>query len=279
MKHIPVLLQPILDVLPQDLSGKTIIDATFGNGGYSREFLVRGANVIAFDRDPTVVPLTDDKFKLIRKPFSEIDMADVLADAIVFDFGVSSMQLDDGARGFSWRADAPLDMRMECDGLSAADAINKLTASELIQVMKDYGEEPKAKFIASEIIKSRPILTTFQFRDVISRASFDPKSVMRVFQAFRIYVNDELNEIKTALAKSVDMLHPGGYLATVSFHSLEDKIAKNFMRELTAIKGDPKMPTVDAAPFRQVLQVKPTDTEIAENPRARSAHLRIIQKI
>ncbi|MCL2629676.1 MAG: 16S rRNA (cytosine(1402)-N(4))-methyltransferase RsmH [Alphaproteobacteria bacterium] len=276
MKHIPVLLNPVLEALG-DISGKTIIDATFGAGGYSRAFLDRGAKVVAFDRDPNVVPI--DGVRLIRKPFSEIDSADVRPDAIVFDLGVSSMQLDESARGFSHRFDGPLDMRMSGSGETAADAVNNLSEAELIKIMRDFGEEPKAKFIAQEIIKSRPINTTLQFKEIIERASFDPKSAVRVFQAFRIYINDELGEIDIALKKAAAMLKPGGILAVVSFHSLEDRIVKEFMRSLTEAKGDPRMPAINKPEFVSLIRnTKPSQEEIATNPRARSATLRAVRK-
>ncbi|MDR0449088.1 MAG: 16S rRNA (cytosine(1402)-N(4))-methyltransferase RsmH [Rickettsiales bacterium] len=276
MKHIPVLLEPVLETLG-DIKGKTIIDATFGAGGYSQAFLERGAKVTAFDRDPNVEEIPG--VKLIRAPFSEIDSAGVSPDAIVFDLGVSSMQLDEAARGFSHKLDGPLDMRMSGEGETAADFINSATAAQLIKIMQMFGEEPKAKFIADEIILARPLATTGDLKAAIERASYDPKSAKRTFQAFRIYVNDELDEIETALGKASVMLKPGGILAVVSFHSLEDRLVKNFMRNLTETKGDPRLPVVDAPEFVQIgRSIEPTDAEIAVNPRARSARLRAIRK-
>ncbi|MDR2685706.1 MAG: 16S rRNA (cytosine(1402)-N(4))-methyltransferase RsmH [Rickettsiales bacterium] len=280
MIHIPVLLNEVLNILGE-IKGKTIIDATFGAGGYSRAFLERGAKVIAFDRDPNVAPLGSQSFELIRKPFSEIDSAAVQPDAVVFDLGVSSMQLDNAERGFSYKQDGALDMRMSCSGRTAADAVNCLPRDDLIKVMKNFGEEPKAKFIADEIVKSRPINTTGELRAIIERASFDPKSVMRVFQAFRILINDEMVEIEDGIKKAADMLSPGGILVIVSFHSLEDRVVKGFMRQLTETKGDPKMPVVDTPKFAAITRsaIQPTEEEIVENPRARSARLRAIRKL
>lgn len=277
MKHIPVLLDAVLDVLG-NVQGKTIIDATFGAGGYSRAMLDKGARVIAFDRDPSVQELPG--VQLIRKPFSEIDSVCEQVDAIVFDLGISSMQIDNPQRGFSWRFDAPLDMRMSSAGATAADVINSASAKELVKIMRDFGEEPKAHFIANEIIARRPLHTTGELKDVIERASFDPKSVARVFQALRIYVNDEFGQIETALEKAAAMLRSGGILAVVSFHSLEDRMVKSFMRGLTDAKGDPRLPVVDAPDFILLTRggIAPSAAEVLANPRARSARLRAVMK-
>ncbi|MDR0319819.1 MAG: 16S rRNA (cytosine(1402)-N(4))-methyltransferase RsmH [Rickettsiales bacterium] len=277
MKHIPVMLGQVLEALG-DIKGKTIVDATFGAGGYSEAFLERGATVVAFDRDPTVSEVAG--VRLIRAPFSEIDKAGVKPDAIVFDLGVSSMQLDEPERGFSHRLDGPLDMRMSREGESAADFINSASKDMLIKIMQRFGEEPKAKFIAEEIILARPLSTTGQLKAAIERGSYDPKSAQRTFQAFRIYVNDELDEIETALGKASVMLKPGGTLAVVSFHSLEDRLVKDFMRSLTEAKGDPRLPAVDTPEFVSVVRGDAaSDSEVAANPRARSARLRAIRKI
>lgn len=278
-KHIPVLLGAVLDALGA-VQGKTIVDCTFGAGGYSRAFLERGANVIAFDRDPNVVADANalrgefgNRFKFIPQPFSNIGDLEQSVDAIVFDLGISSMQIDIPERGFSFRADAPLDMRMEQNVLTAAQLIEQISVAELADVLRNYGDVKKANILARAIKDACP-QTTFELRDLIH----NPKDVAPVFQALRIAVNDEMGELERALTHVPDLLILGGKCICVTFHSLEDRIVKNTFRSWTTAPGDPRLPVVGTAPFIQIKTVVPTESELAHNPRARSAHMRGVIK-
>ena len=278
-KHIPVLLSAVLDALG-DVQGKTIVDCTFGAGGYSRAFLERGANVIAFDRDPNVVVDANalggefgNRFKFIPQPFSNIGDLEQSVDAIVFDLGISSMQIDIPERGFSFRADAPLDMRMEQKGLTAAQLIEQISVAELADVLRNYGDVKKASILARAIKDTCP-QTTFELRNLIH----NPKDVAPVFQALRIAVNDEMGELERALARVPDLLVSGGKCICVTFHSLEDRIVKNTFRTWTTAPGDPRLPVVGTASFIQIKTAVPTESELENNPRARSAHMRGVIK-
>lgn len=279
MKHIPVLLNAVLDALG-DIHGKTVVDCTFGAGGYSRAFLVRGANVIAFDRDPNVVAdanaLKDEfagKFEFVASPFSKIADLDRTVDAIVFDLGISSMQIDEAARGFSFRMDAPLDMRMAQIGMTAQGLIKEKSVGELAEILRVYGDVKKANVLARAMKDSLPE-TTFELRDLIH----NPKDVASVFQALRIAVNDEMGEVERAMAAVPDMLTAGGKCICVTFHSLEDRIVKNTFRTWTTPRGDPRMPVVEDALFKMIKPVVPSQDELVNNPRARSAHMRGVIK-
>lgn len=261
-----------------DINGKTIVDGTFGAGGYTRAFLERGANVIAFDRDSSVVQSAEsiskefgDKFQFINSPFSDLDKIPNKADAIVFDFGVSSMQIDTPERGFSWRFDAALDMRMG-DGATAADLIASLSVSEIAKILAEYGDVKKAGPIARAIKDALP-QTTFSLRDLIH----NPKDVAPVFQALRIAVNDELGQISAALDSVPNLSNSDGICACVTFHSLEDRIVKSKFREWTTPIGDPRFPAAPA-PFQMLKTYRPSESELELNPRARSAHLRAVKK-
>lgn len=282
-KHIPVLLGAVLSALG-DVQGKTIVDCTFGAGGYSRAFLERGANVIAFDRDPNVVVDANalggefgNRFKFIPQPFSNIGDLEQSVDAIVFDLGISSMQIDIPERGFSFRADAPLDMRMDNREkeqiLTAAQLIESLSVAEIADILRNYGDVKKANILARAIKDSCP-QTTFELRDLIH----NPKDVAPVFQALRIAVNDEMGELERALARVPDLLVLGGKCICVTFHSLEDRIVKNTFRTWTTAPGDPRLPVVGTAPFIQIKTAVPTESELEHNPRARSAHMRGVIK-
>lgn len=278
-KHIPVLLGAVMDVLG-DVRGLRILDATFGAGGYSRAFLNAGASVVAFDRDPNVRPDADamraefgDRFTFVPKPFSAMSELDEKFDAIVFDLGISSMQIDIAERGFSFRADAPLDMRMSDVGKTAAELIDELSGADLTRILREYGDVKKAGIIANAIKRALP-KTTFALRDLIH----NPRDVAPVFQALRIAVNDEMGEIERALGVVPEMLRPHGKCLCVTFHSLEDRIVKNTFRAWTTPAGDPRMPVVDAPKFIALRPQTPTDDELARNPRARSAHLRAVAK-
>ncbi len=279
MKHIPVLLDAVLDGLG-DIRGKTIVDCTFGAGGYSRAFLVRGANVIAFDRDPNVVADANalkgefpEQFEFVAAPFSKIADLDRTVDAVVFDLGISSMQIDVAARGFSFRMDAPLDMRMAQSGMTAQDLIKEKSVAELAEILRVYGDVKKANILARAMKEALPE-TTFELRDLIH----NPKDVAPVFQALRIVVNDEMGEVERALAAVPGMLTVGGKCICVTFHSLEDRIVKNTFRTWTIPLGDPRMPVVEDAPFKMIKPVVPSEIELENNPRARSAHMRGVVK-
>ena len=279
MKHIPVLLDAVLDGLG-DIRGKTVVDCTFGAGGYSRAFLARGANVFAFDRDPNVVAdataLAGEfpgRFEFVAAPFSKIADLDKTVDAIVFDLGISSMQIDVAARGFSFRMDAPLDMRMAQSGMTAQDLIKEKSVGELAEILRIYGDVKKANILARAMKEVHP-QTTFELRDLIH----NPKDVAPVFQALRIAVNDEMGEVERALAVVPGLLADGGRCICVTFHSLEDRIVKNTFRAWTTPRGDPRMPVVEDAPFKMIKPVVPSQEELANNPRARSAHMRGVIK-
>ena len=282
-KHIPVLLGAVLSALG-DVQGKTIVDCTFGAGGYSRAFLERGANVSAFDRDPNVVVDANalggefgNRFKFIPQPFSNVGDLEQSVDAIVFDLGISSMQIDIPERGFSFRADAPLDMRMDNREkeqiLTAAQLIESLSVAEIADILRNYGDVKKANILARAIKDACP-QTTFELRNLIH----NPKDVAPVFQALRIAVNDEMGELERALARVPDLLVSGGKCSCVTFHSLEDRIVKNTFRTWTTAPGDPRLPVVGTAPFIQIKTAVPTESELEHNPRARSAHMRGVIK-
>ena len=282
MKHIPVLLTAVQKTLG-DIHGRTIVDCTFGAGGYTRAFLESGANVIAFDRDTSV--LNDvkeiqkqygDRFKFINAPFSEISqLKNTGFDDVVFDLGISSMQIDNGARGFSFRCDAPLEMRMDTrTDITAADLIKKLSDNELADILYEYGDIKKSHMMAKILKKELP-QTTFQLRDLIK----NPNDVAPIFQSLRIAVNDEMGQIKSALSNVHNLLRSGGRCVCVTFHSIEDRIVKNTFRKWTDVAGDPRLPTVNVAEYKPLRTIVPSDEELAKNPRARSAHMRGVIRV
>ena len=298
--HAPVLLAEVMDALsPQP--GDVMIDATFGAGGYTRAILATGAEVIGLDRDPTVQPHADavaqdypGKFTLIRTPFS--GLADAFAetgkpklDGAVFDIGVSSMQLDQAERGFSFMRDGPLDMRMSSDGQSAADIVNTYDHGPLAHLIKLYGEERQSGRIATAILRRRiaqPFTRTLDLADVIEktlggRRGAPTHPATRTFQALRIAVNDELGELEAGLAAAEATLAPGGRLAVVTFHSLEDRIVKAFFTERSgnAPGGSRHAPVaIETRKPSFTMLFKGAreagEEELAANPRARSARLR-----
>lgn len=278
-KHIPVLLHAVMNTLG-DINGKTIVDATFGAGGYSTAFLNAGANVIAFDRDPNVVQdaeiLINDfngRFDFIPRPFSSIVDLPGTYDAIVFDLGISSMQIDIPERGFSFRGDGPLDMRMSVSGMTAAELISDLSVEELAQILRDYGDVKKATILARAIKNAKP-RTTFELKELIH----NPHDVAPVFQALRIAVNDEMGELNRALVAVPEKLKVGGKCICVTFHSIEDRIVKNKFKEWTSSVGDPRMPVVTEPQFVAIKTETPTTEELENNNRARSAHMRGVIK-
>ena len=292
--HVPVLIDGVMAALAP-LAGKTIVDGTFGAGGYTRAFLDAGASVIAFDRDPTArrfaQGLPADRFRLVESRFSELDEATGLGavDGVVFDIGVSSMQLDEPERGFSFMRDGPLDMRMAADGPTAADLVNDAEPADLARILYVYGEERQSRRIAGAIARRRaeqPFTRTLELADFIEKALGGRRGAKthpatRSFQAIRIAVNEELAELEAGLAAAERALKVGGVLCVVTFHSLEDRIVKTFLavRAGKTPGGSRHAPPVEAgaAPSFQ-LQFNgaqaPSDTEMAANPRARSAKLR-----
>ena len=283
MKHIPVLLDAVIDTLG-DIRGRTIVDCTFGAGGYTRAFLENGANVIAFDRDKNVIADAKkieseygaNRFRFINSAFSEIkNLNPNEFDDVVFDLGISSMQIDNADRGFSFRYDAPLDMRMDENlEINAADLIQLKTASELADILYEYGDVKKSHMFA-KILKQKLPETTFQLRDLIN----NPRDIAPVFQALRIAVNDEMGQIKMALSSVHDLLRGGGRCVCITFHSLEDKIVKNTFAQWSKTPGNPRLPTIGAAEYKILKTFTPTDSELENNPRARSAHLRGVEKL
>jgi len=279
MKHIPVLLNPVMTCLG-DIRGAHILDATFGAGGYTCAFLDAGASVVAFDRDPNVVSdalAVKEKygnlFEFVAEPFSNMSHRTDKFDAVVFDLGISSMQIDTPERGFSFRTDAPLDMRMSETGPKVTDLFEKLTVVELTRILRDFGDVGPASAIAGAIKQNMP-KTTFDLKNLIH----NPKDIAPVFQALRIAVNDELGELTRALDSVPDLLVVGGKCLCVTFHSLEDRIVKNTFRDWTTAPGDPRLPQIAPAKFELLRAVTPTDDEVSMNPRARSAHLRGVKK-
>ncbi|WP_294039703.1 16S rRNA (cytosine(1402)-N(4))-methyltransferase RsmH [Sphingomonas sp.] len=297
--HVPVLLDAVIDAL-LPTPGERHVDATFGAGGYTRALLAAGASVFAFDRDPAAIaggqPLlaASDRFTLIEAPFSamesELDARDATpVEGVVMDIGVSSMQLDQAERGFSFQADGPLDMRMSQSGESAADFLNTAPEEQIADVIYQYGDEPKSRRIARAIVAARPLTTTGQLASVVRKAlghkPHDKKDpATRTFQAVRIHINRELGELSDGLAAAERVLKPGGRLAVVTFHSLEDRLVKRFFRERSGSTpaGSRHLPpsAAQAAPsFEKVGRaVRADEGEIAANPRARSATLRVAHR-
>ena len=293
--HVPVLLDEVVEALSIQ-AGDTVVDGTFGAGGYTRAMLEAGVGrVVGFDRDPDAIEagkalVSDPRLTLIEERFSRMDH--MLAehgigqvDAIALDIGVSSMQLDRADRGFSFQADGPLDMRMSKSGLTAAQFLNSADEADIARVLRVYGEEPRARAIARAIVAARPVERTAELAAIVRRAAgFRPgqKSdpATRTFQAIRIHLNAELDELEEGLEAAERALAPGGRLAVVTFHSLEDRIVKRFFRDRSGgspagsrhrpVLVDPNAPTFE----RVAKPVSPSERELAANPRARSARLR-----
>ena len=291
-RHIPVLLAEVLEALAPK-SGDVIVDGTFGAGGYTKAILATGASVVAIDRDPDAVAAgraleqqSDGRLRLVQAPFSTLDEQVESADGVVLDIGVSSMQIDQAERGFSFRADGPLDMRMAQAGFSAADVVNSFKMGDLARIFGFLGEERHAGRIARMIESRRekhPFERTLDLADAIEthigRAPKDKiHPATRVFQALRIFVNDELGELAKALFAAERALKPGGRLVVVTFHSLEDRIVKRFIADRAdAATGSRHLPEAHTrlATFGKAGGgVTPSDAETAANPRARSARLR-----
>jgi 16S rRNA (cytosine1402-N4)-methyltransferase len=306
--HVPVLADEVVAAL-EPRPGETVVDCTFGAGGHSALLAARlrgDGKLIAIDRDPSVAPLFERfrrgagvKTRLLHGEFSTVlaQLAEngVQADAILMDLGVSSMQLDRRERGFSYAADAPLDMRMDPSStVSAREVVNEADERELADIFRRYGEERYARPIARAIVRARrtaPIERTAELVELIRSAIPAPARfgeghpAKRVFQALRIEVNDELGAVERALPAAEAMLRPGGRLAVISFHSLEDRLVKRFLRDAehgcTCPPDFPvctcgSTPTMRAVPRRAI---RPTADELARNPRAQSARLRVGIKV
>ena len=300
--HIPVLLQETVDALAIKPDG-IYLDGTAGGGGHSFAIASRltSGRLISLDRDPDAIQAAGNRLRglpatVVRSNFTEMDkvLCDLsipAVDGILLDIGVSSHQLDAGERGFSYHADAPLDMRMSQDGTTAADLVNSLSEQELAKIFFDYGEEKFSRRIAADIIRRRsdqPILTTLQLADIIANAvpaaaRRDGHPARRVFQALRIAVNGELDCLSAALDTAFDCLKDGGILAVITFHSLEDRIVKqrfNQFKQGCICPKDFPVCTCGRTPAGQVTKpVTASKEELENNPRARSAKLRCIQRI
>lgn len=299
--HVPVLLKEVMTALnPRD--DAIYIDGTFGGGGYSEALLSHAqCRVFAIDRDPDAVQRGQSlcerfggRLTLVHGRFSQMDKllgAQALtgADGVALDIGVSSFQLDDAARGFSFSSDAPLDMRMDrSGGQTAADLCNQLTETRLATLLGDFSEEKRARAIARAIVAARPIATARQLAELIERVvprhGRKTHPATRTFQALRIAVNDELGELEHGLEAAERVLNPAGRLAVVTFHSLEDRIVKRFFAQRLGRKPSASRHLPDRAPqpalFRSIgkLPVMPSAEEIRSNPRARSAKLRAAER-
>ncbi|MGO9172576.1 MAG: 16S rRNA (cytosine(1402)-N(4))-methyltransferase RsmH [Rhodomicrobium sp.] len=301
VRHIPVLLREVLKVLGPRAAGR-FIDGTYGAGGYTRAILdAADCEVLALDRDPAAIAAGRGleasfcgRLKLAETPFSQMEDAAhaigwTFVDGVVLDLGVSSMQLDEGSRGFSFMRDGPLDMRMSGQGLSAADVVNTFEKDEIANILYELGEERRSRAIAAAIVKDRetaPFERTGQLAGLVARVlghkPGEPKHpATRTFQALRLYVNDELGELERALLAAERILKPGGRLAVVSFHSLEDRIVKQFFAERSGKRPQASrhLPAEAHGPaptfeLKDRHGIEPSEDETAANPRARSARLR-----
>jgi 16S rRNA (cytosine1402-N4)-methyltransferase len=296
--HIPVLGRRIAEFLKVE-PDRLYIDATFGAGGYARAILAAGGRVLALDRDQNAIALgaglvdaAQGRLTLIEERFSNIEQAagNEKAAGVVFDLGVSSMQLDNAARGFSFRHDGPLDMRMDKDGPGAADLVAVAGERNLAAIIAVLGEERHARAVARAIVRARgqsPIRTTRELADIVASAvrsrPGDIHPATRTFQGLRMFINDELGELVEGLAAAERVLAAGGRLVAVSFHSLEDRIVKSFLVDRSQTRGGSRhQPERKApAPTFSILTkrpVSPDEAEIAQNPRARSAKLRAAER-
>ncbi|HEX8512638.1 MAG TPA: 16S rRNA (cytosine(1402)-N(4))-methyltransferase RsmH [Allosphingosinicella sp.] len=300
--HVPVLLAEVIAGLSPS-AGETHVDGTFGAGGYTRAIIEKGASrVYAFDRDPDAIKegeilaassggrltLVPERFSRMRQALADLRVEAV--DGVTLDIGVSSMQIDRAERGFSFQSDGPLDMRMSRDGMSAAEFLNEAAEEEIADVIYRYGDEPKSRRIARAIVAARPIERTGELAAIVRKAlgwhagmKKDPAT--RTFQAIRIHLNEELQELEGGLEAAEQVLRPGGRLAVVTFHSLEDRMVKRFLKARSGDvpSGSRHLPvqsgTRPDSTFEAVARpVKAGESEIKANPRARSATLRVARR-
>ncbi|MBT0569973.1 16S rRNA (cytosine(1402)-N(4))-methyltransferase RsmH [Curvibacter sp. CHRR-16] len=305
LQHTTVLLDEAVAALvgtPQEplpsAQAGVFVDATFGRGGHSRLLLQRlgpQARVQAFDRDPQAIAaaatIADARFAIRHAPFSDLSTLPAASvDGVLMDIGVSSPQIDDPARGFSFRADGPLDMRMDpTQGESVAQWLETATVQHITEVIREYGEERFAFPIAKAIVARRqergPISTTAELAGLVAdtvktrEPGKDPAT--RTFQAFRIFINAELEELQQALLAALSVLKPGGRLAVISFHSLEDRIVKQFIAKHSKEEFDRRNPMAPSKPMalKALGRIFPSEAEVAANPRARSAVLRVAERL
>ncbi len=295
--HVPVLLAEAMAALALE-PGEIFVDGTYGGGGYTRAALAAGVrHAWAFDRDPAALARAkaDARVTLIEEQFSQMDVALAArgvstVDAIALDIGVSSFQLDEGERGFSFQADGPLDMRMGAEGPGAAEFVNEADEAEIADVLKRYGEEPRARAVARAIVAARPLTRTGELAAVVRRAlghhpGMPKDPATRAFQAIRIHVNNELGELDEGLRAAERLLGPGGRLAVVTFHSLEDRAVKLFLRARSGSTpgGSRYLPEAASGPLPSFAAplpkaVRPSEAELAANPRSRSATLRAARR-
>ena len=279
-RHDPVMVREVIGFL----GGRgTVVDMTLGAGGHAEALLFAGVGkLVGIDRDPTALSIAGERlavfgerFQPVRARFSEVDeeVVDGPVDGVLFDLGVSSMQLDRSERGFSYRQDGPLDMRMGDDGPTAADLVNELPAKELADLIFEYGQEHKSRRIAAAIVRARsraPIEGTDELAGIVvsavGRRPGGPHPARRTFQALRIAVNREIEELAASLPQAVDLLAPGGRVVVISYHSLEDRVVKTTFRE------DERLAILTKKPLQ------PSAAEVAANPRARSAKLRAAER-
>jgi 16S rRNA (cytosine1402-N4)-methyltransferase len=278
MSHIPVLYHEALDWLAVRPGG-VYVDTTLGGAGHTRGIQERGGKVIAFDQDPAAIArakaLGLPDLILVEANFSEVlPQLDLLGitqvDGILADLGVSSFHFNDPQRGFSYQHEGPLDMRMGSGGLTAAEVVNTFGEEEIADILYKYGEEQRSRRIARFIVENRPLTTTTELAEIIRRATGYREAghpARKSFQALRIYVNDELGALRQLLRGAEQVLRPGGRLVIISFHSLEDRLVKHYLRDSRHLEPLTKKPVV------------PSETEQRENPRARSAKMRVAKRI
>src|SRR5215831_9723608 len=298
-EHLPVMLTEVVETLSPKQGG-SYVDGTFGGGSYSRAILeAADCRVLGIDRDPdaiargqALVAQFPGRLALVQAPFSRMDEFAGASDGVVLDLGVSSFQFDEPARGFSFREDGPLDMRMEKTGQTAADFVNRADEATLTEVIARFGEERHARRIARAIIAMRPVTRTAQLSDIVTQTlgpaaqRYGVHPATRTFQALRIYVNDELGELARGLEAAARILKPHGRLAVVSFHSLEDRMVKQFLaaRGTSVPRGSRHAPETARALKAQfaILTSRPRvpgAAEVERNPRARSARLRAAERV
>ena len=298
MTHVPVLLDAVLEGLALG-PGSVVVDCTFGRGGHAAEILARigpAGRVVAIDRDPDAIRagllLRDPRLEMVHARFDGLGAIceerglSAHVDGVLFDLGVSSPQLEDPARGFSIRREGPIDMRMDPgDGEPVGAWLARVSERELAGVIARYGEERRARRIAGAIVRAQPIATTTELAAIIERAAPSREASIhpatRTFQALRIHVNREIECLEAALPAAVEVLRPGGRLAVISFHSLEDRVAKRFLRAESREVPGPRGLPAPRRPRMQVVaaRVRPTSCEVAANSRSRSAVLRVAERL